>query len=65
MANIPLAHGSQMDGNGAGEADHDGVRDAAGCVSGQKRAVTEDSWNPVPRATGQVPAKPTKARSNF
>lgn len=41
------------------------IRDAAERLPNAKGAKTNDACNPVPRATGWIPAKPTKARKNF
>lgn len=41
------------------------VKDADGSQPLEKGRKTSDAMNPVPRRTGLVPPKPTKARKNF
>lgn len=45
--------------------DVDGIRDAKLARMYDKRDTTGDAMNPVPRATGLVPVKPTSARTQF
>ena len=67
-----MAHGGKPNtsnpvGDGLSPSDDDAstIRDAGGVKAFDKRAKTADAMNPVPRATGPVPAKPTMARTNF
>lgn len=47
------------------DADDAKIKDAAGKRAQDKGETTNDAMNPVPRLTGDRPAKPTSARSNF
>lgn len=54
-----------MAGTYSGDPDSYTIRDSQGQKAGDKGAKTMDAMNPVPRRTGDVPAKPTKAREKF
>jgi hypothetical protein len=65
MAGKPNSNINPSTGRSPADDDASSIRDSSEVAAYDKRAKTADAMNPVPRATGPVPAKPTRARENF